>query len=125
MPYTAVVLTKRSRFELLNFLGKSEETQIPEDWEIIAHHMTMKFGANSHKHERQSELLTIDAIGQTDKVIAVRVNAGGHLSTNDTPHITIAVDRANGGKPVQSNNILNWTKLENPPTLMGTIEICK
>jgi hypothetical protein len=38
--------------------------------------------------------------------MAVKVE--GYPSKNEIPHITIAVNEAEGGKPVMSNNITNW-----------------
>jgi len=45
----------------------------------------------------------------SDKAIAVSVD--GYLSSNKIPHITLAVNTSDGGKPYDSNRIENWTKI--------------
>jgi len=55
-------------------------------------------------------VLTVTAIGSTDKVIAVKVE--GYESTNKVPHITVAVNLIDGGKPVMSNDITNWMPIK-------------
>ena len=50
--------------------------------------------------------LTVKSLGVSDKAIAVSVD--GYLSSNEIPHITLAVNTSEGGKPYDSNRIENW-----------------
>lgn len=65
--------------------------------------------------------LVVDGFGKGDKVIAVRCHAEGVDSDNKTPHITIAVNRATGGKPAMSNLITDWYEIKRPLLLTGKI----
>lgn len=107
----SVILDSDSRDNLINKLEKL----IPEDWEIIAHHMTIHFGKglpdNLRGELNKRVKLTVTKVGSTDKVIAVMVN--GFYSDNKIPHITVAVNRKEGGKPVMSHNITQWMDMRN------------
>lgn len=58
--------------------------------------------------------IEVDAIGMTDKAIAVRASVVQtdsriQLNTeNKIPHITVAVNTKNGGKPKMSKDIKIW-----------------
>jgi hypothetical protein len=56
--------------------------------------------------------LSVNSIGSSDKAIAVGVS--GFESQNETPHITLAVNRKAGGKPMMSNYITDWKPLKHP-----------
>lgn len=62
-------------------------------------------------------LLKATHIGMSDKAIAIRIN--GEMSANAIPHITIACSPT--GKPVDSNKITNWRKID-PFTISGRID---
>jgi hypothetical protein len=49
------------------------------------------------------------------------VGVSGFNSNNPKPHITIAVNRQGGGKPMMSNKLTNWTKLRIPLSLSGKV----
>ena len=53
--------------------------------------------------------------------MAIAVKVDGYPSKNPIPHITLAVNRAQGGKPVMSNDIKNWEKFEGELTLSGKV----
>ena len=115
--YSGVVLTEKSREQLKSYI------QYPEGWEFIAHHMTINMGPLKEEYKPllgQSMDLLVTHIGQTDKVVAVKVESE-IKSQNKTPHITIAVNRIEGGKPVMSNNITEWTPIY-PFEVEGKIE---
>jgi predicted kinase len=104
-------------------LIKLVKDYIPKGWKVFAHHMTINFG-NGLPENLKSDLgkvksITATEIGVSDMAIAVRVE--GYHSDNKIPHITIAVNVAEGGRPVMSNNITNWSKLENKINLSGVI----
>ena len=67
--------------------------------------------------------LVVVGVGIDDRAMAVRVNDSS-LSTNDIPHITLAVNRAGGGKPFHSNKIpaQNWKTVSNRLRLTGTVQ---
>lgn len=113
--YSAVVLNANSKSDLLNRL----EDQIPEGWNIIAHHMTIVFGKPVPNQEdlNKDVTLTVTELGLSDMAMAVKVE--GYPSNNAIPHITIAVN-PNGGKPVMSNDITEWTKI-NPFKVVGKV----
>lgn len=118
--YSAVVLDEKSRTKLLERVG----ALIPKNYEIIAHHMTIKLGELLPEQKKLLGLnvrLAVDGFGKGDKVIAVKCHAVGITSDNKTPHITIAVDRASGGKPAMSNLITNWYEIKRPLMLTGKI----
>jgi predicted kinase len=104
--YSAVVLDKESQSKLL------EQFPAPEGWRKIAHHMTIVFGKGlEDKSEVGKEVeLTVTELGISDMAMAVKVE--GYPSVNKIPHITIAVNDKEGGKPVMSNNITNWDKVD-------------
>lgn len=120
--YTALVLDKESKKRLVNrFIHL-----IPKEWEIVAHHMTINMGPIQKGPADPSLLgntaeLTVVSVAADDKVMAVGVTSEVP-SKNEQPHITLAVNRAGGGKPVMSNNLRNWETLSDPFDLFGTVE---
>lgn len=120
--YSAVVLTNKGKSVLLSKIN--ELINIPDDWKIFAHHMTIQFGKSLEDYgladdENKIITLTVKSIGISDKNIAVEVD--GYKSHNEIPHITIAVNVNEGGKPFMSNNIEKWTKIE-PFTIEGEVK---
>ena len=114
--YSAVVLDDKSQQIL-----KNKFQDLGPDYEWIGHHMTICMGPITDdsiiKLIGSSVSIQATEIGINDKVIAVAVN--GFYSKNKKPHITLMVNRANGGKPVMSNNILpeEWADI---PTITLT-----
>lgn len=122
MVYTAIVLDEESRKKLI----KRFIHLIPADWHIIAHHVTLNMGPIQKGPADPSLLgntaeLTVVSVAADDKVMAVGVTSEVP-SKNEQPHITLAVNRAGGGKPVMSNNLRNWETLSDPFDLFGTVE---
>ena len=116
--YSAVVLEEKDQRNLLDTFKDS----IPNDWKKYAHHMTIKMGelpAEKKQDIGQKVELTVKAIGQSDKAIAVKVE--GYWTTNQIAHITLAVNVAGGGKPVDSNKIENWLPVSEPIKVQGTV----
>jgi hypothetical protein len=110
--YSAVVLDDKSRSKLLAEFND----KIPEDWKIIAHHMTIAFAQGVDAVDRADDInknvdIKVIKLGISDKAIAVQVK--GFPSTNKIPHITLAVNDKEGGKPVMSNNIKKWINVKN------------
>jgi predicted kinase len=115
--YSAVVLDGESKDKLLKVFG----VKIPENWKIYTHHMTIVFGKGlNNKSEIGKRVnLTATHAGKTNMTMAVRVS--GYPTTNKIPHITIAVNVVDGGKPFMSNEIIKWTQLKTPIELTGTV----
>lgn len=106
--YAAVVLDGESQSKLISQFA----SKIPEGWKTIAHHMTIVFGKGlDDKNELGKEVeLTVTELGISNMAMAVKVE--GYPSTNNIPHITIAVNEVEGGKPFMSNKITNWGKTD-------------
>ena len=120
--YSAVVLDDQSRTKLLKVFN----SMIPEDWEVIAHHLTIKMGALKDGSQEKQDMIDNKVINLSvidyaidDKVMAVGVD--GYHSAKTKPHITIAINRDVGGKPFMSNNLTDWRPLGFPLELTGKI----
>lgn len=117
--YSAVVLDEASRTKLLGAIGHN----IPEDWSVIAHHMTIIFGRGLPKEMKDDVGKTVQLqatdLGISDMAIAVKVR--GYTSMNAIPHVTIAINDKAGGKAVMSNDIKNWERLPNYINLSGVV----
>ena len=118
--YTAVVLDEPSQSVLINeFMSKFP------DWEIICHHMTinMKDAKNGPAAQMLGQDISMVAthLAFDDKVAAVKVETEVP-STNKIKHITVAINRKNGGKPFQSNSLVEWRPLLKPIILHGTVQ---
>lgn len=117
--FASVVLDEKSKSKLLAAVGHN----IPEGWKVFAHHMTINFGKGLPESLRgdlgQTKNLKAISIGKSDMAMAVVVE--GYPTDNKVPHITIAVNVAGGGKPVMSNDITEWTKLNSYINLSGVV----
>lgn len=117
--FASVVLDDKSRTKLL----QAVQHMIPEGWDVIAHHMTINFGKGLPEDLKgdlgKTVQLRVTKVGISDMAMAVGVE--GYHSDNEKPHITIAVNRSGGGKPVMSNNIQKWDNLENYVNLSGKV----
>lgn len=117
--FASVVLDDKSRTKLLQAI----QHMIPEGWEVIAHHMTINFGKGLPEDLKDDLGKTVQLravkVGVSDMAIAVGVE--GYHSDNDKPHITIAVNRSGGGKPVMSNDIQKWDDLDSYINLSGKV----
>ena len=102
--YSGIVLDKESRQKLLSL-------PIPEGWEPIAHHMTITMGPLKDSLAEVYKVgdmmnLSVVALGQDERAMAVKVKPPAPISNRISfPHVTVAVNRAAGGKPLHSNRI--------------------
>jgi len=116
--YSAVVLDEVSKQKLIKVFSK----MIPEGWEIIAHHQTINLGAIDPKYAKdlgKEIVLSVIDYAIDDKVFAVGVD--GYPTNNKKAHITLAVNRQGGGKPMMSNNLENWRPIGFPLVLKGIV----
>lgn len=126
MSYTAAVLSDISQ-SILRVLLKE---LVPDSFEFLGHHMTLHMGDPLPEDQiGKNVFLVASQIARDEKVIAIKIIKGGEISSNKTPHITIAVNRENGGKPYMSNNLSDWKNLDtviDVPfiTLIATIQKC-
>lgn len=113
--------------------------------DISPHHMTLglkklkdlknehptynKYIKYNNKGKKKKYTLIATHIGITNFVMAVKIS--GHILynidnkgniTKKTPHITLAVNRKNRGKPMMSNHIEKWEKLNKKIILEGYLE---
>ena len=101
---------------------------IPQGWNTYCDHMTIIFNDRSGKqnisHLEESlgkrETLTISKIGISDRAIAFGVE---FLTSNRQSHITISI--IPGGKPVESNNIQKWIKLNTQFSVKGRLNVVR
>lgn len=117
MSYTALVLDNESHTKLASAF------KIPEGWEILCHHMTINMGSPdkgpAEELTDQEAPLTVVSLAKDELVMAVGVESLVP-SSNQIKHITVAVNRANGGKPFLSNKLTNWQPTT-PMTLKGVV----
>lgn len=117
--YSGVILDEKSKKRLIERLDKL----IPNDWEIIAHHMTITLGELPNNLERYLGMkvnLFVESFAINDRVCAVGVS--GFESKNQQPHITIAVNRKLGATPKESNNLDNWKNFKRPLRISGYVK---
>ena len=104
----------------------NKKITIPKGWKFIGHHFTIKLGElndEQKKSYRIGETVTLvcTKAGRTDKALALKVDNQTRLM-DGTPHITVAVNEANGGKPKHSNDIALFYEPIGELTLTGTIQ---
>lgn len=122
--FSSLILSEKSKAELLERVASS----IPDGWDLHAHHMTIRFGdpalpAHLAADEGVEREVFATHLGVSDMAIAVLVF--GYPTENKIPHVTVAINAAAGGKPVMANDIENWTKLNEPLVLSGTVSAWK
>jgi len=120
--YSAVVLDNGSYTKLIQVFTP----MIPEGWEIIAHHMTIKMGSLADGSQEKRDLksgkpIELNVIDYAIDGLVMAVGVEGYPSTNAKPHITIAVNRNAGGKPFLSNKLTDWKPLGFSLTLTGRV----
>ena len=122
--YTALVLDEASRQTLMNF--------VPAGWKPYCHHMTL-IAPTAQKGRRlpeyylnQEATITVDKLIADNLVMAAVVNPvlSDSLPIDGPafPHVTIATNTFNGGKPFMSNNLdVSSARKINPIVLSGVI----
>lgn len=117
--YSSVVLLDQSKGVIIDKFG----THIPEGWKVFNHHMTVCFGKGLPEELKgdlgTNKTLWVTHLGKSNMALAAKVQ--GYHSDNKHPHITIAVNTPEGGKPVMSNDITNWVELSSPFRIIGVV----
>ena len=120
--------TKRAILEYAkHWIYEKFNNEIPDDWKIYCDHVTLVFNDGSSKAQEDADFyenhmlnqyvsMNITHIGITNKSIAFKVD---YETENKHSHITIAV--APDAKPVNSNDIENWYKLDESFYVSGKI----
>lgn len=112
--YTCVLLSNASKNKLLDRFA----LEIPTDWKIFAHHMTITLGEMKDKTDLGKEvILKVTKVGLSDMAMAVQVE--GYPSNRAIPHVTLAVN-PDGGKPAMSNEITKWQDIKSF-NIMGVV----
>lgn len=119
--YTAAVLTRQSAMKL----HYAVMHLIPEGWTVNCHHMTTNLGGavpelKGYMGARIKLKITGVAVSHELKVMAVKVEHDIY-SKNKTKHITIAVDKENGGQAMKSNEITHYNMIE-PLTVEAVVD---
>lgn len=123
MSYAAFVLDNNARRALLD--------RIPPKYpDVLAHHITEKFGIPKPKEPVRSYAVHATVVGYADDdegVQAAIVEVNGSVTRKDgsTYHITLSIDRAAGKKPADSNRVIKekgWTKVQ-PFTILAYYDI--
>ena len=125
--YTAVVLNDKSvnqikkfwNFFLIHLKREMPDTNIPKGWEFIGHHMTIDMKSIPELLDDEVSLVAYE-VGVSDMAIALKVK--GYKVKSGLPHITVAVNRKEGGKPRMSKEIKNWRKIK-PIKLQGVVQV--
>jgi hypothetical protein len=116
--YCGILLDKQSQ----NKLKQLFSSLIPENWSIKCHHMTIDPFNECSDNVGKSVNLMLTHFGKNDKACAVKVVGYKGITNNAFPHVTVAVNEADGGKAKDSNTITEWTPISKHITLTGTIE---
>jgi hypothetical protein len=109
--YTGYELTSNARSELLAHVN-------PVHPDVVAHHITHEYGVYEQLPP-YVDMVRVIAVAQNDLVQAAIVKINGTTTRvygDSFYHITVSVDRAAGGKAVDSNALIkdskNWTAID-------------
>lgn len=130
--YCALVLDKESSSTLMEMA----QLIIPQIWpkaniQYQCHHTTLVFKPApddailswAKQNEGQEFPIAVTSCGYSDKALAVGISVKAP-SANRIKHITLAVNKSNGGKPVDSNSIQDWTDISDKMiSLTGLVTI--
>lgn len=131
--YYGLFLDNDTRNRLLDFVNDEHFSDILKKADkIYLNHCTLLHKSQYRKNDTKAldTLLLISPkytmkmyithIGLSDKAMAFKVTNIENLCANKIPHITICT--MNGGKPVDSNNIKTWFKLNDFIEIVGTLK---
>jgi tRNA nucleotidyltransferase (CCA-adding enzyme) len=121
--YSGVILDEESKERLI----KVFKPMIPKNWEIIAHHMTIKMdeldpNSIEKKDMETGKIIQLNVVDYAMNDMVMAVGVEGYMSYNKKPHITLAINKEVGGKPAMSHELTDWKPLGFPLKLTGKIE---
>lgn len=126
--YSAVVLDEKSHNLLRSLIPTIVPKSVAHEWNPYCHHMTINMGelpAEKKGYLGKEIRLYVTHIDWDTKVMAVKVKDNENLSVNKTPHVTLAVNKNAGGKPVMSNDLSQWKPLKRKFYIFGKVEEVK
>lgn len=128
--YFGIFLPNSAKTKNIQTLQKYK-VNIPQDWKVFNHHMTIAFNNGSEianklfqHYEKQitsqeNVTITVNGIGISKDAIALRIDYNLPIA-NKIPHVTIATPIK--GKPVNSNFITKWIDIE-PYQIVGKFNV--
>lgn len=119
--YFGLFLDNSTRDELISFIRTEINSSIIDDADnVFLDHCTLLHvsqlsghtGLYNHLEAQVGREVPIKliALGMSGKAFAFKVALPEQICVNKIPHITIATYR--GGKPVESNNIIDWEPIK-------------
>lgn len=129
--YYGIFFSDKTKHAILehakHWIYEKFNNEIPDDWKIYCDHVTLVFNDGTPKAQEAADFyenymlnqyvsMNITHIGITNKSIAFQVD---YETENKHSHITVAV--AQDAKPVNSNDIENWYKLDESFYVSGKI----
>lgn len=115
--YIGLFLDKDTRDKLISFIKTEISSSIIDDADrVFLDHCTLLHNSQLPGHtglyyHLEAQIgreipIKLVALGMSERAFAFKVALPEQICVNKIPHITIATYR--GGKPVESNNILEW-----------------
>ena len=110
--YTGYLIDEKSRDKLLKIFP-------PKYPDVIAHHITEKFGVTKYAEEPEqpSSVKVIGYIdnGENIEGLLVEVNGTTTRKSGSKYHITWSIDKSTGAKPVDTNKYVDEAKILKKP----------
>lgn len=127
--YAGIFLNEDSRNLLKNIFKDFVINKFGDDVTFVCHHMTISHISKINddikqwciENHKKEFVLEIELIGYSDKACAVKINTD-IPTTQNYPHITIAVNNNTNGKPVDSNYINTFIKLPKKIKVKGIVD---
>lgn len=125
-----ILISKRPQYSgifiedsLKNKILEEAKINIPRDWKIYLHHMTINLGGLKEENKAllgKESTLTCTELGFSKELQVMAFKVETNIpSSNKIKHITIAVGEES--EPYLSNKIEYWTPLENKIEIKGKI----
>ena len=123
--YTAITIDQTRGDRLLEMFRR----HIPDDWSIVDRLcVIIKMGELSNIDPMKKYLslpiqIMVTHISISDIAITLRVNIPNEIQLkNEIPHIVLAYNEKKGGRPKNSNEIVDWSELKRPIRVRGIFE---
>lgn len=127
--YAGIFLDEESKNLLKNIFKDFVIKNLGDNTTFICHHMTISHISKLNdeikrwciENYKKEFVLEIESIGFNEKACAVKINTD-IPTTQNYPHITIAINNETNGKPVDSNSINSFIKLPNKIKVKGIVD---